>query len=90
MMGDLIVKGGYVYDPLNGVKGDKMDVFLSGGKVVEEVKGRDAKTVDASGKVVMAGGVDIHSHIAGSKINIGRLLRPEDHKKDVVPWTRYT
>ncbi len=90
MMGDLIVKGGYVYDPLNGVKGDKMDVFLSGGKVGEEVKGRDAKTVDASGKVVMPGGVDIHSHIAGSKINIGRLLRPEDHRKDVVPKTRYT
>ncbi|NQT09173.1 amidohydrolase family protein, partial [Candidatus Bathyarchaeota archaeon] len=89
-MGDLIVKGGYVYDPLNGVRGDKMDVFLSGGKVVEEVKGRNAKTVDASGKVVMPGGVDIHSHIAGSKINIGRLLRPEDHRKDVVPKTKYT
>ena len=25
----------------------------------------------------MPGGVDLHSHIAGSKINIGRLMRPE-------------
>jgi formylmethanofuran dehydrogenase subunit A len=28
---------------------------------------------------VMPGGVDIHAHIAGPKVNAGRLLRPEDH-----------
>ena len=88
-MGDLRIKGGYVYDPLNGVDGDAMDVLISGGKVVERV-GRDAKVIDARGKLVMAGGVDLHSHIAGSKINIGRLMRPEDHRKDVVPRTRVT
>ncbi len=88
-MGDLRIKGGYVYDPLNGVDGDAMDVLISGGKVVEKVA-RDAKVIDAKGKLVMAGGVDIHSHIAGSKINIGRLLRPEDHRKDVVPRTSVT
>ena len=88
-MGDLKIKGGYVYDPLNGVDGDPMDVLISGGKVVEKV-GRDAKVIDAKGKLVMAGGVDVHSHIAGSKINIGRLMRPEDHRKDVVPRTPVT
>ncbi|MBL7079056.1 formylmethanofuran dehydrogenase subunit A [Candidatus Bathyarchaeota archaeon] len=88
-MEDLKIKGGYVYDPLNGVDGDAMDVLISGGKVVEKV-GRDAKVIDAKGKLVMAGGVDLHSHIAGSKINIGRLMRPEDHRKDVVPRTRVT
>ncbi|MDP7443848.1 MAG: formylmethanofuran dehydrogenase subunit A [Candidatus Bathyarchaeota archaeon] len=88
-MGDLRIKGGYVYDPLNGVDGDAMDVLISGGKVVEKV-GRNAKVIDAKGKIVMAGGVDIHSHIAGSKINIGRLMRPEDHRRDVVPRTTVT
>ena len=88
-MRDLRIKGGYVYDPLNGVDGDAMDVLISGGKVVEKV-GKDAKVIDAKGKLVMAGGVDVHSHIAGSKINIGRLMRPEDHRKDVVPRTRVT
>ncbi len=88
-MEDLKIKGGYVYDPLNGVDGDAMDVLISGGKVVEKV-GKDAKVIDAKGKLVMAGGVDVHSHIAGSKINIGRLMRPEDHRKDVVPRTRVT
>jgi len=87
---DIIVKGGYVYDPLNGVEGERMDVHLSGGKVVEEFPERGAKVIDAKGKTVMPGGVDVHSHIAGSKINIGRLMRPEDHRKDPVPRSKVT
>ena len=78
-MKDIIIKNGYVYDPLNKVDGEVMDISLSKGKVVDSVK--DAKEIDASGKIVIAGGVDLHSHIAGSKINIGRLMRPEDHSE---------
>jgi formylmethanofuran dehydrogenase subunit A len=40
--------------------------------------------------VVMPGGVDIHSHIAGGKVNSGRLLRPEDHFKDFERKTAVT
>ncbi len=88
-MGDLIIKGGYVYDPLNNVDGETKDILISEGKVVEKVE-KNAKTINAKGKLVMAGGVDLHSHIAGSKINIGRLMRPEDHRKDIVPRTSTT
>ncbi len=86
----LIIKGGYVFDPLNGVDGEKGDIYLRKGKVVSELRERDVKVVDATGMVVMPGGVDIHSHIAGSKVNAGRLLRPEDHRKDVVPKGKIT
>jgi len=86
----LIVKGGYVFDPLNGIDGEKRDVFIKKGKVVRELKERDTKVIDATGMVVMPGGVDIHSHIAGSKVNAGRLLRPEDHRKDPVPKGKIT
>ncbi len=89
-MRSLIIKGGYVYDPLNGVNGEKTNIYVCDGKVVEEIEERDAKVIDASGMVVMPGGVDIHSHIAGSKINSGRMLRPEDHRKDVVKKTKVT
>ena len=89
-MGSMRIKGGYVYDPLNGVDGEKMDIFIKDGKVVEEIKGRAGKAIDAKGMLVMPGGVDLHSHIAGSKINIGRLMRPEDHRKDVVARTKVT
>ena len=81
-MKDIIIKNGYVFDPLSGIDGEKMDISMSKGKIVESVK--NAKVIDASDMIVMPGGVDIHSHIAGSKINIGRLMRPEDHRKDVV------
>ena len=89
-MRSLIIKGGYVYDPLNGVNGEKTNIYVCDGKVVEEIEERNAKVIDASGMVVMPGGVDIHSHIAGSKINSGRILRPEDHRKDVVKKTKVT
>ena len=32
---------------------------------------------DVSGAVVLAGGIDIHSHIAGTNVNTARLLLPE-------------
>ena len=89
-MAELLVKNGFVYDPLNGVNGEKMDVFVKGRKIVDKLDGRRKKVVDASGMIVMPGGVDIHSHIAGPKVNAGRLLRPEDHYKDVEPKTDKT
>ncbi len=89
-MGSLVIKGGYVFDPLNKVKGEVMDLFIRDGKFVEEFDDSSVKVVDASGLTVMPGGVDMHSHIAGSKINIGRLMRPEDHRKDVVSRTGLT
>ena len=81
-MTELIIKNGFVYDPLNRIHGEKMDICIRDGEIVESVKDK-ARVVDASGKIVFPGGVDIHSHIAGSEVNAGRLLRPEDHFKDV-------
>ena len=33
----LLIKNGYVYDPLNSVKGDRMDIAIRNGKIVEKV-----------------------------------------------------
>jgi formylmethanofuran dehydrogenase subunit A len=88
-LSELIVKNGFVYDPLNRIDGEKMDICIRDGKIVKSVKDR-AKVVDASGMVVMPGGVDIHSHIAGGEVDTGRLLRPEDHVKDVEVKTAVT
>jgi len=87
---ELLVKNGIVYDPLNGVDGEKMDIAAKDGKVVEQVNERKARRIDASGMLVMPGGVDIHTHIAGSEVNTGRLLRPEDHFKDFERKTSVT
>ncbi len=87
---ELLIKNGFVYDPINGVNGEKMDIAVKDGKIVEKVNERRAKKIDASGMIVMPGGVDIHSHIAGGKVNAGRLLRPEDHFKDFERKTAVT
>ncbi|MCK4313337.1 formylmethanofuran dehydrogenase subunit A, partial [Candidatus Bathyarchaeota archaeon] len=79
---ELLIKNGFVYDPINGINGEKMDIAVRDRKIVEKVKESRAEKIDASGMIVMPGGVDIHSHIAGSEVNTGRLLRPEDHFKD--------
>lgn len=88
-MSELLIKNGIVFDPLNGIEGERVDICIRDGKVVENV-GAGATVLDASGMMVMPGGVDIHSHIAGSKVNAGRILRPEDHEKDVEARTAVT
>jgi len=82
----LRIAQGRVYDPANGIDGEVRDVCLDGGKVVEEVPS-DATRLDARGMVVMPGGVDIHSHIAGPAVNAARKLAPEEHRDDVVDRT---
>jgi len=87
---ELLIKNGFVYDPINGVNGEKMDIPIKDGKIVESVHEQRAKKIDASGLIVFPGGVDIHCHIAGAEVNTGRLMRPEDHIKDVVRKTAIT
>lgn len=87
---ELLIKNGFVVDPINGINCQKMDIAIKDGKIVESVNEATAKIVDASGMTVMAGGVDLHSHIAGAEVNVARTLRPEDHYKDFERKTAVT
>jgi len=89
MSKDIILTNGRVYDPMHGIEGEVKDICISDGKIVEKVNG-SAKKIDLKGKLVMAGGVDMHSHIVGSKVGVGRAICPEDHRKDPVPKTKDT
>lgn len=86
----LLLKNGIVFDPLNKINGEKMDVFIKDGKIVDSFSGTNVNEIDVANMTVMPGGVDIHSHIAGSEVNAGRLLRPEDHIKDIEIKGRFT
>lgn len=73
------ITGGEIIDPTNGRSGIG-DLWLDGGKIVEAPRDAPADTtIDASGCVVMAGAIDIHSHIGGGNVNTARLLLPEQH-----------
>ncbi len=86
---ELLIKNAAVFDPKNGIKGDMTDICVKDGKIVNRV-GSSAKVIDAGGRLVMPGGVDAHSHIAGAKVNVGRLMRPEDTRIGVKPRTKLT
>lgn len=77
---------GLVYDPTQKINGVKKDIFIDDNKIVNPSKSELEKfkvTYDVRGKIVMAGAIDIHSHIAGGNVNNARLLMPEVHKKFV-------
>src|SRR5215211_38281 len=72
------IKGGRVIDPAHGR--DRVgDIWMHDARIVDAPAGarRADQTYDATGKIVMAGAIDIHSHIAGSNVNTARLLLPE-------------
>lgn len=89
MSSSLRIVNGRVYDPANGLDGALRDICIRDGKIVADVP-PDARRIDAHGMVVMPGGVDIHCHIAGPKVNLARKVQPEDHRRDVHLRTRLT
>jgi formylmethanofuran dehydrogenase subunit A len=80
----LRITNGTVYDPANGIDGVVRDVWIQDGKIIAAPTDPDVhadKIIDAEGLVVMPGGVDMHAHIAGPKVNVARKMRPEDKRK---------
>jgi formylmethanofuran dehydrogenase subunit A len=75
------ILNGRLYDPLHGIENQVQDIWMEEGRIVaaKEIDRKQAQTIDATGLVVMPGGVDIHSHIVGAKVNAGRKFCPEDH-----------
>ena len=60
-----IFKGGHVVDPKNGVD-EKMDILVKDGivqKVDKNVVDEEAEIVDVSGKVLVPGLIDMHTHL---------------------------
>jgi formylmethanofuran dehydrogenase subunit A len=72
---------GRIFDPASGVKGEARELFIEDGRIIAAPDGRRVdRRYDLAGRIVMAGGIDIHSHVAGGKVNLARLLMSEDHR----------
>ncbi len=78
-MGLIELRGGWVVDPTDtdrpsGVR----SIFVRDGCIVAPPPPgiRPDQVQDVSGSVVMAGGIDLHTHIGGGKANLARLLLP--------------
>lgn len=83
--------GGKIYDPMNGVDGETRDIYVQDGRIITPAPHAKADQEYAlHGRVVMAGGIDPHSHIGGGKVTIARMLMPEDHLGQEVARTELT
>ena len=63
--GALLIRGGRLIDPAQGLD-DMLDLLIEGGKVARVGKGlkaNGAETLDAKGKVVCPGFIDLHVHL---------------------------
>ena len=64
-----VIKGGYIYDPTNGIDGEIRDLYIDNDRLVPcpTADQHIDHVIDAHGMIVMAGGIDIHSHIGGGE-----------------------
>ncbi|GIW94142.1 MAG: protein fwdA [Pirellulaceae bacterium] len=89
-----VIRGGYVYDPINQVNGQVRDIWIQGRSIVAPPADPTvvpARVLNAAGLVVMPGGIDMHCHIAGPKVNAARKMRPEEKRaQPPVPRTAVT
>ncbi len=79
---NLLIKGGRVIDPSQGID-DTLDVVVENGRVKEIGKGlaapAGAETIDASGRYVVPGLIDMHVHLRDPGL---------EYKEDIVSGTR--
>ena len=80
-----LLKNGKVYDPAHQKNGTVEDIYIHQGRIVPKPldNTKISQTYDLSGKVVMAGAIDMHSHIGGGKVNIARMMLPEYQQKQM-------
>ncbi|MBM3212658.1 dihydroorotase [Candidatus Poribacteria bacterium] len=78
----ILVHGGKVVDPANGLDQEILDILVADGKIVQVGNGisqKNAKVIDARGFIVTPGLIDMHVH----------LREPgQEHKETIATGTR--
>ena len=86
----ICITGGRVVDPTSG-RDEIGEVWIQDGCIVEAPEGNpQAERIDATGCVVMAGAIDIHTHVVGANVAAARLLLPERYSEIETPPEHWT
>jgi len=74
------LSSGKIYDPLHQIDGEKQDLYIVDGKLHKSLPAEEniSSTLDLNDCIVMAGAIDLHTHIGGGKVNIARTMMLED------------
>ena len=74
------IKNGLIVDPSQNLNCVQKDILIKEGSLVSNFEFTDKfEEINCENMIIMAGGIDLHTHIGGGKTNISRLLLPEDH-----------
>lgn len=73
----LHITGGHVVDPVSGRDGVG-DIWIEDGRIVDpRPDATHVERIDATDTIVMAGAIDIHTHVVGANVSAARRLLPE-------------
>jgi formylmethanofuran dehydrogenase subunit A len=87
MSRSVALRGGWVVDPARHARGERRDVAMRDGRIVLALAGETFDDeIDAGGCVVMAGGIDMHTHIGGGKVNLARMLMAQAQRDGPNPY----
>ncbi len=82
------LKNAVVVDPLHALNGQRTSLYVSNGRFINPPREQVTcdRSIDLAGALVLAGGIDIHTHIGGGKVNLARLLMPASGKEATAVW----
>lgn len=84
---DLIIKGGQVIDPAQGINAVPLDVAVKDGTVVRidsDIDAHAARTIDATGLYVVPGLIDLHTHVYDAMASLSVPADPTALKTGVT------
>jgi formylmethanofuran dehydrogenase subunit A len=75
--------GARVIDPTHSRHGELADLYVDAGRIVEPPAASQwaGESIDMGGAMVMAGAIDLHTHIGGGKVNLARLLMTDESQR---------
>ncbi|GAB5402914.1 MAG: formylmethanofuran dehydrogenase subunit A [Aureliella sp.] len=82
-----------IIDPTHKLNGQVASLWVEGKRIVDAPTGAEPadKIIDLKGGLLLAGGIDIHTHIGGGKVNVARMLLSDLAEQDRSVWpTRRT
>lgn len=90
MLTQTLLTGGHLIDPASDAD-QVADLCLRDGRIVARTNAdcADSHEIDVSGCVVMAGGIDLHTHIGGGKISLARMLLHDQMPTGQTPQSEF-